>query len=99
VSKAKGTRNEHKTVKYLEAIGYCCTRAAGSLGLWDIIAISRSQVKLIQVKSNRWPPPHEREALELFECPVVPNRQRSPLDFEGESTNNANPIVTIEVLK
>jgi hypothetical protein len=32
VSKAKGTRNEHRSIALLEASGYRCTRSAGSLG-------------------------------------------------------------------
>ena len=74
-TKAKGTRNEHKTMRCLEAIGYACTRAAASLGLWDVIAIGAHDVRCIQVKSNRWPGSVEMEALELFECPRCVSRE------------------------
>ena len=30
--KAKGTRNEHRSIRLLEAAGYACTHAAASLG-------------------------------------------------------------------
>jgi hypothetical protein len=65
-AKRKGTRNEHKAIKILEAAGYHCTRAAGSLGIFDIIAVSPQGIKLVQVKTNKPPCPAEREAIELF---------------------------------
>jgi hypothetical protein len=63
--KRKGTRNEHKTIKYLEERGYACTRSAGSLGLFDVIAIRR-HTKAIQVKSNRWPGQEEEGTLSSY---------------------------------
>jgi len=66
---AKGRRLEHRTIKLLEAAGYSCTRAAGSKGVWDIIAIGPVSIRLIQVKANNAPGPVEREAMELFEAP------------------------------
>ena len=65
--KRKGTRNEHKAIRILEAAGYHCTRAAGSLGIFDIVAVSRQGMRLIQVKTNRPPSPLERETIELFD--------------------------------
>ena len=69
MSKRKGTRNEHRTMRWLEAQGYACTRAAASLGLWDVIAIGPKDNRLCQVKTNRWPGSVEREQLEMFVCP------------------------------
>ena len=69
MSKAKGTRNEHKTMRYLEALGYACTRAAASLGLWDVIAVSPHEVKLVQVKTNRWAGTVETEQMVEFRVP------------------------------
>ncbi len=68
-AKRKGSRNEHRAIRILEAAGYYCTRAAGSLGIFDIVAISGQGVRLTQVKSNRPPCPAEREAIELFPVP------------------------------
>lgn len=51
-AKRKGTRAEHKAIALLEAAGYRCTRAAGSLGVWDVIAIRADGVRLIQVKAG-----------------------------------------------
>jgi len=53
-AKRKGTRNEHRSMRLLEAAGYSVTRAAASLGDWDIIAIGPVDVILVQVKSNAW---------------------------------------------
>jgi Holliday junction resolvase len=69
-AKRKGTRNEHKSRRLLETAGYCVTRAAGSLGAWDLVGIGPTDVVLLQVKSNRPPAPAEREALKLFPCPT-----------------------------
>ena len=67
--KAKGTRNEHRTIRLLETAGYRCTRAAASLGAWDIIGIGSTDCVLVQVKSNRWPDSVEMEILENFQTP------------------------------
>jgi Holliday junction resolvase len=71
---AKGRRNEWRSRRLLEAAGYQVTRAAGSLGSWDLVAISTTDVVLVQVKSNRPPSPAEREALAGFAGP--PNCKR-----------------------
>jgi Holliday junction resolvase len=50
--KAKGSRAERRAVKVLESLGYVCTKAGGSLGLFDIVAVGAEDVRLIQVKSG-----------------------------------------------
>jgi len=69
-AKAKGNRNEHKSIRLLEAAGYSCTRAAASLGVFDIIGVSPADVVLVQVKSNRWPGAGEMEAIANFATPA-----------------------------
>ena len=69
-AKRKGTRNEHRSRRLLETAGYAVTRAAASLGAWDLIGVSGTDFVLVQVKSNRPPPPAEREALAGFPCPA-----------------------------
>jgi len=69
-AKAKGTRNEHRSMRLLESAGYACCRSAASLGAWDIVAIGSQDVILLQVKSNRWPCPAEMEVLKNFACPM-----------------------------
>ncbi len=47
----------------LEAAGYLCTRAAASLGAWDVIGIGPTDIVLLQVKSNdRLEPRNENAA-------------------------------------
>ncbi|MCW5967584.1 MAG: hypothetical protein KIT57_03660 [Blastocatellales bacterium] len=69
-TKAKGTRNEHRSIRILEAAGYRCTRAAASLGEWDIIGIGSADVILCQVKTRDWPGSVEMEQLRLFPAPA-----------------------------
>lgn len=86
-TKAKGNRNERRSMALLEASGYHCTRSGASLGTFDLIGVSAGGVVLVQVKSNRWPDHVEMEAIREF--PVPPHatklvhrwndRQRLPL--------------------
>lgn len=69
-TKAKGTRNEHRSMILLEATGYRCTRAAASLGTWDIIGIGSTDVVLVQVKTRDWPGLAEMETLKEFPTPA-----------------------------
>ncbi len=62
-------------MRALEALGYSCTRAAASLGMWDIIAIGPNDNKLVQVKSNRWPPLSEMQAMVAFRCNSVNSKE------------------------
>ncbi len=73
-TKAKGNRNEHKTIKLLEDAGYACTRAAASIGVFDVIGIGSTDIVLCQVKSNEWPRSAEMEAIRLF--PAPPNARK-----------------------
>lgn len=67
--KRKGWRNEHRSIALLEAHGYRCTRAAGSLGVWDIIGIGSMDIVLVQVKTRDWPGTAEMEILREFRTP------------------------------
>src|SRR5579872_1534842 len=64
--KAKGCRNEHRSMAILEAAGYRCTRSAASLGAWDIIGIGCEDTVLVQVKTRDWPGASEMEVLRQF---------------------------------
>jgi Holliday junction resolvase len=68
--KAKGTRNEHRSMRLLEAAGYRVTRAAASLGTFDLIGIGSADVVLVQVKTRDWPGALETEAMREFAAPV-----------------------------
>jgi Holliday junction resolvase len=52
MSKAKGARAERKCIRLLESAGYCCTRAGGSLGVFDVLAVGATDVRCVQVKSG-----------------------------------------------
>jgi hypothetical protein len=70
-TKAKGSRGERRARRVLEAAGYRCTRAAASLGLFDVIAIGPLDVRLLQVKTGTATLSlGEREQLELFHVPA-----------------------------
>jgi Holliday junction resolvase len=73
-AKSKGTRNEHRSMAILEASGYATTRAAASLGVWDIIGIGATDIVLCQCKTRDWPGSVEMETLKLFRCP--PNAKK-----------------------
>lgn len=68
-AKRKGTHNEHRSIRLLENIGYRCTRAAASLGAWDVVGIGASDVVLLQVKTRDWPGTVEMEELRRFPSP------------------------------
>lgn len=73
-------------MRLLELAGYQCTRAAASLGTWDIVAIGSVDIVLCQVKSNHWPSSVELETMQLFKAPpncrkvvhVWKDRKREP---------------------
>lgn len=69
-AKRKGTRNEHRSIQILESAGYQCTRAAASLGAWDIVGIGSTDVVLVQVKTRDWPGSVEMETMKLFPAPA-----------------------------
>ena len=72
-AKRKGSRQELKSIKLLEDAGHYCTKAGGSLGVFDIIALHKNGVRCIQVKSNCWPGPTERESMAATRCNIPDN--------------------------
>jgi hypothetical protein len=70
-TKAKGSRNERRSIELLESAGYACTRAAASLGVFDVVGVGPSDVVLLQCKSNEWPRSVEMETLKNFPCPSI----------------------------
>jgi Holliday junction resolvase len=87
-TKAKGARAERRAMRLLEALGYTCTRAGASLGLFDVIAIGPNDVRLVQVKAGgMYCSSVEREQITLFAVPAnctreiwrFPDRCRDPL--------------------
>ena len=70
-AKRKGTHNEHRSILLLESAGYACTRAAASLGVFDIVGIGPTDVVLVQCKTRDWPGSVEMEAIRNFQCPPL----------------------------
>lgn len=54
----------------MEAAGYTCTRATGSLGVFDVIGTASKDVVLPQVKSNAWPGIQELERIRTLPAPA-----------------------------
>ncbi len=50
-------------MRLLEAAGYSVTRAAASLGAWDLVGIGSTDVVLVQVKTRDYPGALERSKL------------------------------------
>ncbi len=63
----KGRRREYQVMRALEAAGFYCIRAAGSHGLFDVVAIGPNELRLIQVKANQMASPAEQECLREFD--------------------------------
>jgi len=87
-TKQKGSRAERRAMRILEQGGYLCTKAGASLGLFDVIALGRHDVRCVQVKSGRtYLSALEREQIQLLhvpanvskECWRFPDRCRAPL--------------------
>ena len=73
--KAKGSRAERRAIRILEAAGYVCTKAGGSLGLFDVIAVGPSDVRCVQVKVNEYLSAVEREQLKALPVPANVSRE------------------------
>jgi Holliday junction resolvase len=69
-AKAKGSRNERKTIRLLEAAGYVCMKAGASLGIFDVIGIGSQDFVLVQCKTNSWGSGAEQETIKLFRAPA-----------------------------
>ena len=87
-AKAKGSRAERRAIRILEAAGYACTRAGGSFGLFDVVAVGPNDVRLIQVKAGgSHVSAFERNQIQALPVPAnvtreawrFPDRCRAPL--------------------
>jgi Holliday junction resolvase len=75
-AKAKGSRAERRAIRLLEAAGYVCTKAGGSLGLFDVIAIGPADVRLLQVKAGtKYLSAVEREQIAALTVPANVSRE------------------------
>ena len=71
----KGANAEREAVKMLESMGYDCVRSAGSKGLWDIVAIYLTHIRLIQVKTEGAMTPVELEKIKLYNAPPFATKE------------------------
>ena len=71
----KGASAEREVCKILNELGYHCTRSAGSKGMWDIVAIHPSHVRLIQVKVEGAMGPLELERIKLYNAPICASKE------------------------
>jgi Holliday junction resolvase len=68
--KAKGSRNERRTMRLLETAGYVCLKAGASLGVFDVVGIGSTDVVLVQCKTRDWPSGAEIERMRAFAAPA-----------------------------
>lgn len=67
----RGRQYEYKTMRFYEAMGYVCTRTAGSHGPWDVVCVSGGSIVLAQVKFGCDPTSSERESLAMLPVPAT----------------------------
>jgi Archaeal holliday junction resolvase (hjc). len=86
--KAKGARAERRTRVVLQAAGYYCLKAGGSLGIFDLVAIGFGDLRCIQVKAGtQYCSGIEREQIQSLPLPVWatkeiwrwPDRAKEPI--------------------
>jgi Holliday junction resolvase len=76
MSKAKGSRAERRTIKLLEAEGFICTKAGGSLGVFDVIALGANAIRCVQVKAGSARLSRdERAAIKAVKLPAFCSRE------------------------
>jgi len=70
-----GKYYERKAKLELEAAGYYVIRSAASKGIWDLVAIGKDDVRLVQVKGRSPAKPAERQAMAAFKCPPFVSKE------------------------
>jgi len=75
-TKAKGSRQERKVKKILEAKGFFCVKSGASLSEFDLICWNKGVVRFIQVKSN-YCPPKEKKKIKRFK--IIPGNGRKEI--------------------
>lgn len=97
--KRKGARRELQAKAILEDFGWCVTKAGGSLGLFDLVAIQGRDIIFIQVKSNKRPPKKEREAIQKFRDQIDPTVEVSVEDWVFEDGEKLPKVTFYEKAK
>ena len=68
-AKAKGTRNEHRSMAIFFAAGFEVMRSAASLSDWDFIAWNATSCVFVQVSTRDW---KSKEVIEALQLAMVP---------------------------
>lgn len=83
-TRAKGRRNELRAAKALSDAEYdvCVTPNPSKwclendmFGLWDVIAVSGTEIRCVQVKTNNGASPAKRKLMEEWKCPPCVTRE------------------------
>jgi Archaeal holliday junction resolvase (hjc) len=91
MSARKGSHYERRAKRVLEAAGYSVTRAAGSHGLFDLIAIGPTDIRCVQVKGGMRPTLSRAERIALAAVAMPPNASRELWAFRKHARA---PIIT-----
>lgn len=95
----RGRRHENKAVQDLRKSGYAAERNAGSHGPWDVTAVNRLGVRLIQVKAEGAATPedwHLLAAIPAPECVSLELWERVPGGWEIKVVNGPKqPTFTV----
>ena len=80
-AKAKGARIERRARDYMlnQQKALAVIKAGGSFGVFDLIALGKCYVTLVQVKTNRWPGQAEMRRIRDF--PNLPYATKLILRF------------------
>lgn len=83
-ARAKGRKNELRAKKMLEALGYDVeisrpgqkfAEQVDLFGLWDLVAVRKTDIRCVQVKTNKWPSVVDCESMTLWPCPPVVSKE------------------------
>ena len=71
----KGRNREYQVKRRLEKLDYYVVRSYASKGIWDLIAVGKKDVKVIQVKSSHYINHEEMERMVLCEYADVLSKE------------------------
>lgn len=71
----RGVEKERKAMEYLDSCGYITMRTAGSHGIFDVIALGPTGVRLIQIKrvkkDENWTSEYESAKDQMQKLPKI----------------------------
>jgi len=74
----RGQKTEERACQELERVGYYASRSAGSHGIWDVVAVGPTGIRLIQCKRTKqyYQSDYEQAKEQLKGLPVLPGVSR-----------------------